>query len=159
MATDRILVHKDIAPSFISALKEALAASSKNSNEPPTLITAASKERVRNMVTKAVEAGAKIEYGELETSKGPESDVSSIRMAPLLISDASDDMSIWQDEAFASLAAYRVVDSDAEAIKVANQGGLGLSAAVFSEDLRKALAIAKQLESGYVGIYLIPPNK
>ena len=41
-----------------------------------------------------------------------------------------------------------IVNSDEEAIEIANRGGYGLSAAVFTEDLRKGLRIAKRLESG-----------
>lgn len=59
-------------------------------------------------------------------------------------------MPIWQEEAFAPLAACIIVNSDEEAVDMANRGGYGLSAAVFTEDLRKGLKIAKRLESGLV---------
>jgi acyl-CoA reductase-like NAD-dependent aldehyde dehydrogenase len=40
-----------------------------------------------------------------------------------------------------------IVDDDDEAVRVANRGGYGLSAAIFTEDLRKGLSLARKLES------------
>lgn len=59
-------------------------------------------------------------------------------------------MDMWNDESFAPLAACLTVGIDDEAVALANQGGYGLSAAIFTEDLRKGFALAKRIESGYV---------
>ena len=59
-------------------------------------------------------------------------------------------MLVWQDESFASLASCMIVNDDEEAVRIANKGGYGLSAAVFTEDLRKGLSLARKIESGYV---------
>jgi len=151
MSTDRVIIHADIAPAFIDALKATLTASFDGSALPPTLVTPASKARVQAMISSAVDSGAHIIYGSTEDSKSVKGD-SGVRMAPILLGGAKEDMSIWQDEAFASLAACMVVSSDEEAIKAANRGGYGLSASVFSEDLKKAFKIAKKIESGAVHI-------
>lgn len=57
-------------------------------------------------------------------------------------------MAVWQDEMFAPVAACMTFENEDEAVSLANKGGYGLSAAVFTEDLRKGFAIAKKLESG-----------
>ncbi len=44
------------------------------------------------------------------------------------------------------------VESDEEALRVANDTPYGLSAAVFTADLAKGMAIARQIESGIVHI-------
>ena len=44
------------------------------------------------------------------------------------------------------------VDDDDEAIRIANDTDYGLSSAVFTEDLRRGLKIAKQIETGAVHI-------
>jgi acyl-CoA reductase-like NAD-dependent aldehyde dehydrogenase len=82
-------------------------------------------------------------YQNPEMQSGP-----GVRMPPILLGGVKEDMKVWQDEAFASLAACMVVDSDEEAIRIANSGGYGLSASVFTEDLRKGLAMAKKIQSG-----------
>ncbi|KAL3465270.1 aldehyde dehydrogenase domain-containing protein [Aspergillus heterothallicus] len=150
MATDRILVHSSIASAYIDALKIALQSISDPSSAPPTLVNVASKQRVQRLIDEALAAGAHVINGPTAT----ESDASApgVRMAPVLLGGVKEDMTVWQEEAFASLAACMVVESDEEAIRIANSSGYGLSAAVFTEDLRKGLAMAKKIQSGAVHI-------
>ena len=148
MSTDRIIVHSAIAPTFMSAIKGALDASAKQSPEPPTLVSSDSKARVQAIVTDALASGAHLIHGSLDTDSSPSTSATSVRMAPIFIGDVNENSALWQDEAFASIAAIRIVDSDADAVRIANQGGYGLSASIFTEDLRKGFKLAKQIESG-----------
>lgn len=149
MATDRIIIHTAIAPAFIAALKNALALSSDPASPPPTLVSIASKARVEAIISGALSSGANLIHGSFDnkSSKNP-SEESSVRMAPVILGGVKEDMRVWQDESFASLAACMIVDDDEEAVRVANRGGYGLSAAIFTEDLRKGLSLARKLESG-----------
>ncbi|EAW15232.1 aldehyde dehydrogenase [Aspergillus clavatus NRRL 1] len=144
MSTDRILVHSSIAPTFMDALKKALDSNLDPSAPPPTLVNVASKARVGNLIDKALASGAHMIHGSVEKTVG----VSGVRMAPVLLGGVKEDMEIWQEEAFASVASCMVVNSDEEAIRIANGSGYGLSAAVFTENLRRGLAIAKKIQSG-----------
>jgi acyl-CoA reductase-like NAD-dependent aldehyde dehydrogenase len=148
MSTDRILIHSSIAPAFMDALKKALGSNLDASAPPPTLVNIASKTRVEGMIDRALESGAHIIHGSVDKTLGE----SGVRMAPVLLGGVKEDMEVWQEEAFASLAACMVVNSDEEAIRIANSSGYGLSAAVFTEDLRKGLAIAKKIQSGLVSL-------
>lgn len=140
MATDRVIVHKDIAPAFTAAIKEALKAAAQ---QPLTLVSAASKERVAKLVSDALASGAHLMGSPLEV-EGAE----GVRLNRVLLGDVKEDMAVWNDESFAPLAACMVVDSDDQAIAMANRSGYGLSAAVFTEDLRKGFALARRIESG-----------
>lgn len=100
------------------------------------------------MITDALASGAHLIHGSVDVDRSPSTTATSVRMAPIFIGDVDENSAIWQYEAFASLAAVRIVDSDADAIRIANQGGYGLSAAIFTEDLRKGFKLAKQIESG-----------
>ncbi|KAF9894626.1 hypothetical protein FE257_006514 [Aspergillus nanangensis] len=151
MATDRILVHKDIAPAFIDALKTALNSNPDPTSPPPTLVNVASKARVQRLINDALANGAHLIHGSVDQESSAETE-SGVRMPPVLLGGVSESMNVWQEEAFASLAACMVVESDEEAIRIANGSGYGLSAAVFTEDLRKGLAIAKKVQSGAVHI-------
>lgn len=146
MSTDRIVLHSAIAPAFLAALKAAL--SSAPSSDAPTLVSAASKARVQSLVASSLAAGAHLIHGSVDAE--PEGKASSIRLAPVVVGGAGDEDPLWLEESFASLAACRVVSSDEEAVQVANSGGYGLSAAVFTEDLRRGFRLAKKLESGLV---------
>lgn len=144
MSTDRILVHSAIADRFVAALKAAL--SSDKSPEAPTLVTAASKARVQKVVSQAVSSGAHFIHG--EEVKASETKEKDIRFAPVILGGVTPEMDLWKNEAFAPLAACMIVKDDEEAVKFANEGGYGLSASLFTEDLRKGLKLAKKLESG-----------
>ncbi|GLA40571.1 hypothetical protein AnigIFM63309_008405 [Aspergillus niger] len=150
MATDRILVHSSIAPVFIEALKEALTSGVDPASQPPTLVNMASKARVNKLVKDALAGGAHLIHGSVD-EESAQSD-NGVRMAPVLLGGVNEKMNAWQEEAFASLAACMIVESDEEAIKIANSSGYGLSAAVFTEDLRKGLAMARKIQSGAVHI-------
>ncbi|KAL4935535.1 hypothetical protein BDV06DRAFT_126680 [Aspergillus oleicola] len=152
MATDRILVHSSIAPAFVDALKSALQSMADPLSEPPTLVNTASKARVQRLIKSALEAGAHVIHGASATDFDATEKDSEVRMPPVLLGGVKEDMAVWQDEAFASLAACMVFDSDEEAIRITNSSGYGLSAAVFTEDLRKGLAMAKKIQSGAVHI-------
>lgn len=146
MSTDRILVHSSIAPAFVAALKNALSAKGNSTPQPPTLVNMASKNRVEGLISGALSSGAHIIHGSVE--KNDAQDESSVRMVPVILGGVQEDMTVWQEEAFASLAACMIVSSDEEAIRIANSSGYGLSAAVFTEDLRKGLSMARKIQSG-----------
>ena len=150
MSTDRILVHSSIANAFLEELKKTLHESNTAENEPPTLVSAASKARVEAMISNAIADGAHVVHGAFDKPTASPENQPSVRMAPIILGGIKEHMKIWQEENFASLAACMVVDSDEDAIKVANNSGTGLTASLYTEDLRKGLAIAKKLESGYV---------
>ncbi|KAJ5641412.1 hypothetical protein N7490_005412 [Penicillium lividum] len=149
MATDRILVHSSIAPAFIDALKKALAAGVGADSLPPTLVNTASKARVEALISSAVSAGAHFISGSAETRVPSDC---GVRMAPSILGGVREDMPLWQEESFASVATFMVFESENEAIRLANGSVYGLSASVFTEDLRKGLAMAKRIQSGAVHI-------
>ncbi|KAL4916651.1 aldehyde dehydrogenase domain-containing protein [Aspergillus aurantiobrunneus] len=152
MATDRILVHSSIATAFVGALKSALQSMSDSSSQPPTLVSVASKARVQHLIEGALGAGAHVIHGSVATDFHAAQPDQGVRMSPILLGGVKENMPVWQEEAFASLASCMVVDSDEEAIRIANSSGYGLSAAVFTEDLRKGLAMARKIQSGAVHI-------
>lgn len=145
MATDRILVHTSIATQFLTALKTALAAGNSTSTLPPTLVNTASKSRVQALISNALDAGAHFISG---TADAPLPDDAGVRMAPAILGGITEDMALWQEEAFASVAACVEFEREEEAVRMANGSGYGLSASVFTEDLRRGLAMAKKIQSG-----------
>ncbi|KAJ5118101.1 Aldehyde dehydrogenase N-terminal [Penicillium atrosanguineum] len=149
MATDRILVHSSIAPAFTEALKSALTSGTDTSSLPPTLVNAASKARVEALMSSAVTSGAHFISGSAKTNVPADA---GVRLAPAILGGVKEDMAVWQEEAFASVAACMVFESEDEAIRLANSSGYGLSASVFTEDLRRGLAMAKRIQSGAVHI-------
>lgn len=152
MSTDRIMVHADIAPTFMAALKTALASQPADPNSPPpTLVNQASKARVQKLVSSALASGAYLVHDTGVTKSldsDSDGDGDGVRMPPAILAGVTEDMTVWQEENFASLASCLVVRSDEEAVRIANDSGYGLSAAVFTEDLRKGFALARRIQTG-----------
>jgi acyl-CoA reductase-like NAD-dependent aldehyde dehydrogenase len=144
MATDRIILHAEIAQPFLAALKTALTAMAKQSGPLPHLVSSASKDRLQSLVSSALKGGAELLHGSDRTMI----DQSGTVFLPAVIGGVKDNMEIWTEEAFGPVAAYMVVQDEDEAVRLANATEYGLSVAVFTKDLRKGLAIAKRLESG-----------
>lgn len=145
MATDRILVHSSIAAEFTTALKQALATWSSSSSLPPTLVNTASKARVQNLISNALAAGAHFISGSADTPLPADA---GVRMAPAILGGVTEEMAVWQEEAFASVAAFMEFETEEEAVRMANGSGYGLSASVFTEDLRRGFALARKIQSG-----------
>lgn len=147
MSTDRIMVHDTVAEKFKQALQKAAAQSSKgDSSERPTIVSTASKARAQSTIASALASGARVLVG----SGADEGKDAGVRITPTILDNVDQHTDVWNNECFAPLAACMTVESDNAAVALANQGGYGLLAAIFTEDLRKGFALAKQIESGYV---------
>ncbi|KAJ4165823.1 hypothetical protein LMH87_007436 [Akanthomyces muscarius] len=132
MSTDRIMVHDTVAEKFKQALQKAAAQSSKgDSSERPAIVSTASKARAQSTIASALASGARVLVG----SGADEGKDAGVRITPTILDNVD-----------------QHTDSDNAAVALANQGGYGLSAAIFTEDLRKGFALAKQIESGAVHI-------
>ncbi|ATY59439.1 aldehyde dehydrogenase family [Cordyceps militaris] len=144
MSTDRIIVHKDVRDRFLAELLQ----QADRDAQRMTLVSAASKARVQTLVASAVAAGARVVLG------GGDGDgtTADTRVAPTILDGVDETMTVWNEELFAPLAACMTAGDDDEAVALANRGGYGLSAAVFTEDLRRGFALARRIESGAVHI-------
>lgn len=112
---------------------------------PSIIVNAALKTRVERMISSALKCGAKLLYGKLDTESSRDGVLS---LGPFVFGNVRPDMDIWSEEEYTSMTACMIVKSDEEAVKIANSAGYGSSASVFTKDLRKGLAISKQLEFG-----------
>jgi acyl-CoA reductase-like NAD-dependent aldehyde dehydrogenase len=150
MATDRIIVHAAVAPPFLKALKTSLATMASTMTEPPKVVTAASKARLDGLLASAIAAGATVAAGnyDLAQQHAVSDGTKSTTFAPTILQNVPEEQEIWNEEAFGPVAMCRLVESDDEAIRVANATGYGLCAAVFTRDLRKGLAMARRIEAG-----------
>ena len=145
MATDIIMVHKDIATKFAEALKESSSAMQAQSPSLPVVVSSAAASRISDVIEDATKKGGHILSGGLPPSGGK-----SAQVIPTIVSELSKDMKLSKEEAFGPLVGYRIFENENEAVEVANSAGYGLSASIFTRDLRHALALAKKIETGYV---------
>ncbi|CAG8982020.1 hypothetical protein HYALB_00004889 [Hymenoscyphus albidus] len=147
MATDRIILHSQIAPQFLAAFKSALSSAPDGKQPPlPTLVSSASKKRLGSIVDEAINSGAKSLIGR------PPKGLDGASFAPVILGHIAEDSLFWREENFGPAVGYLIVDSEEEAITAANKTEYGLSASVFTKDLRRGLAVAKKIQSGAVHI-------
>ncbi|OJZ82367.1 hypothetical protein ASPFODRAFT_197212 [Aspergillus luchuensis CBS 106.47] len=148
MSTGRILVDASIAEEFMDALKYTLSMTDAQVL-PPIFVKTFMKTHVESLITSAVECGAELLHGKLETEPSCDGVLS---IGPFVLANVKPNMRVWLEGEYTTLTACMLVRSDDEAVRIANSVGYGSSASVFTKDLRKGLAIAKQLEFGAVHI-------
>ncbi len=73
-------------------------------------------------------------------------------VAPTVLTGVTQEMRIMKEEVFGPALPIVVVDSEQEAIELANDSEFGLGASVWTKDRQKGERIARQIESGMVWI-------
>jgi len=144
MSTDRIIVDRSVAKVFVEKLA---ARASKlrvgNPSLPDTqigaLISQDAVRRMSDMVADAVSKGAVVNAG---------GNADGAIFSPTVVTGVTPKMRIYQEEIFGPIAAVVEVDTEEEAVRIANDTRYGLSAAVFGRDTARALRVAQQIETG-----------
>ncbi|MYM21994.1 aldehyde dehydrogenase family protein [Duganella sp. FT135W] len=142
MSADRIIVDNKIADAFLdkfaaktSKLKAA------HADAPLTgMIDSAAAQRVSAMLRDAQERGARV----LQST----SEVQGNLMQPAIVDGVTPEMQVYQQESFGPIVSILRFDTEEEALRLANDSEYGLSSAVFSRDIGRAMAVAKRIESG-----------
>ncbi len=143
MSTERIIVDAKIADEFTEKL--AARASKLVSGNPRdkvvlgSLVTEEAAIKMDELIADALSKGAKLKAGGKR--------MGSIVEATLL-DGVHDKMRIYHEESFGPVKPIIRVSGDEEAIRVANDTEYGLSAAVFSRDIKRAMDVAARIESG-----------
>ncbi|QUX95635.1 salicylaldehyde dehydrogenase [Marinomonas sp. CT5] len=143
MSTERLIVDNAIADEFVEKL---VARASKLPWGNPrdhvvlgSLVNPEVSDKMHELIDDAVSKGAKMVCGgENEGSV----------FSATLLDNVTSSMRIFNEESFGPVKSIIRVNGDEEAIAVANDTEYGLSAAVFSQDINRALACANAIESG-----------
>jgi acyl-CoA reductase-like NAD-dependent aldehyde dehydrogenase len=144
MSTERIVVESQIAEVFSRKLAaKASALKVGDPLQPDTqigpVINKGAIERVQALVDDALAKGAKLLCG--GKAQGP-------CYLPTVLYGVTPEMRVYHDESFGPLASIVIVANEDEALRVANDTEYGLSSAVFSRDVSKAMKLAERIESG-----------
>ncbi|KAI1172476.1 aldehyde dehydrogenase [Nemania sp. FL0916] len=144
MSTERIIVHKKVSEAFQDKLQAAV---KKMWPEALVHINAQAVEKNKRLVRDATSKGALVLNGDINAEES-----SNTRMRPIVVAQVTPDMEIYKQEAFGTSTSVLEVDSEEEALRIANDTEYGLASAVFTEDLRVGLRFAKNIETGAVHI-------
>jgi acyl-CoA reductase-like NAD-dependent aldehyde dehydrogenase len=147
MSTERIIVHKKVRAAFEKKLVAAIDDIFGAQTDAPVLINAGGVARNKKLIEDALGKGASLLYGDPTAQEA-----SATRMRPVVISGVSDEMDIYRTESFGPTVSLYEIETEEEALRIANDTEYGLSSAVFTEDLRRGLRFAKEIETGAVHI-------
>ncbi|MBN2790671.1 MAG: NAD-dependent succinate-semialdehyde dehydrogenase [Candidatus Delongbacteria bacterium] len=72
--------------------------------------------------------------------------------SPCVVSNTTEDMKVINEEVFGPIAPIIVVQTEDEAVRIANNTEYGLGAAIFTENIERAERLAKRIQAGTVAI-------
>lgn len=106
------------------------------------------RDRVEGMIAAGVAEGAKLVIG----GGRPKHLDRGYYIEPTLFADVDNSHTIAREEIFGPVLSVIPAEDEADAVRIANDTIYGLNASVFTRDLDRAHAVARELRSGTVGI-------
>ncbi len=100
---------------------------------------------IEEHIDEAIQKGAKVLCGGI-TDRG------SHHMLPTVVADVTHDMLLGYEETFGPVVAVMKFKTEEEAIELANDSNYGLSASVWSKDMKRAERVAKAIKTGNVSV-------
>ncbi|TFA98312.1 Vanillin dehydrogenase [Trichoderma ghanense] len=147
MSTEKIIVHKKVKAQFQEKLVAAVNEIFPSDSPAPMLINEAAVNRNKALVQDATSKGATVILGDVHAneSRGAE-------LRPVIVGSVTPEMDLYATESFGPTVSLYEVETEAQALELANDSEYGLTAAVFTEDLRRGLRFAREIDSGAVHI-------
>ena len=151
-ATSRLIVERAVVEQIAAGLVErAIGWRLGDPLDPETkvgpLASAAQLERVTGFLDLARRDG-----GEVLAGGEAVADDGGYYVRPTVLAGLGPESAVVRDEIFGPVAVLLPVDSYEEAVELANDTPFGLSAAVFTRDLGRALRFAKDVRAGVVKV-------
>jgi acyl-CoA reductase-like NAD-dependent aldehyde dehydrogenase len=149
----RIVVTRDRHDALVDALSATFAQVKVGSpfdseSQMGPLAMSRQRDRVEGYIAKGISEGAK-----LATGGGRPKDLDrGWYVEPTVFGNVDNSFTIAQEEIFGPVLSVIPAADEADAVRIANDTIYGLNASVFTADLDRAQAVARQLRSGTVGI-------
>ena len=147
----RFIVHQNIARAFTDAFVEAMkSAPMGDPLDTSTLLgPLSSKEGLEGLIRQVDEA---VSRGATVLTGGKRPDRTGFFYEPTVLSNVTPDNPAYYQEFFGPVAQLFVVQSEEEAVALANDSHFGLGGTIYSTDIDRAKALASRIETGMVFI-------
>jgi aldehyde dehydrogenase (NAD+) len=151
--TTRLLVPTSLHDQVVEAAAATMAAlAAGDPNEPGTVcgpvISARQRERIEGYLATALAEGGTFAAG---GGRSPKFDRGYF-IDPTLVVGLDNSATVAREEIFGPVLTVITYDGDDQAVQIANDSPFGLSGAVFSADEERALAVARRIRTGTLGI-------
>jgi acyl-CoA reductase-like NAD-dependent aldehyde dehydrogenase len=152
LSVERLYVVRDVSEQFIRQCVEKTKKLKLGSpQDPDTDVGPLIRERqvriVEEHLRDAVEKGADVLVG----GRRPAGEnTGGFFFEPTVVTRVHHGMKIMREETFGPVLPIQVVSGEAEAVRLANDSELGLSASVWTRDLAKGAELARRIEAGSV---------
>lgn len=151
-ANSRLIVHKNVKAALLSKIIEKaktwkIGEPLDPSNQLGAMISAEHFDKVMGYINQGTKEGATLLFGgkAVEDKKG-------FFILPTIFDNVRPDMAIAKEEIFGPVLAVMEVNTDDEAIQLANATEYGLQASVYACNTSKALKAARTIKAGSVSI-------
>jgi succinate-semialdehyde dehydrogenase / glutarate-semialdehyde dehydrogenase len=153
IAVNRVIVAERVADTFAEAIGAAAATATPGPTDDAetaygSMTTADAKRRTRRHLDDAIGRGAHLIVG----GGDPVGLRADTHIEPAVLDRVPLDAAVMNEETFGPVVGIHRVESDEQALEVANSLPYGLAAYVYSGSLERAWRFADQLEFGMVGI-------
>jgi betaine-aldehyde dehydrogenase len=145
-ARSRILVQRPAYDEFVGRLEEAVKAMkvidpADEASEMGPMVSASQRDAVQRYID-----GADIAF----TGDRPPGD--GFWLPPTVVESHSTGEAVWREEVFGPMVAVMPFDDESDAIALANDTEYGLSGSIYTNDLGRALRVARGVESGNLSV-------
>jgi acyl-CoA reductase-like NAD-dependent aldehyde dehydrogenase len=144
MSTERLVVDQKVADDFVgrfAAKANTLVAGDPHKGNTPlgAVVSREAVLKVQDLIKDATGKGAKLVAG--GRAEGAIMDAA-------VLDHVTPDMKIYYEESFGPVVCVVRAQDDEDAIRIANDTEYGLSAAVFSRNIPRAMNVARRIDSG-----------
>ena len=151
VAANRFYVAESIADDFAARLADRMGALKIGRGTDPDvtvgpLVSKDQRDKVAELVGDAVSKGAKCLVGGNATGDR------GYFYEPTVLTGVPEDANLLREEIFGPVAPIKTFSDEKEAVDAANDTEFGLVAYVFTRDIKRALRVVEDLDTGMVGV-------
>ncbi|MCK5392122.1 MAG: aldehyde dehydrogenase [Deltaproteobacteria bacterium] len=152
-AVTRLLLHENIYDKFLSTFikrvkKIRIGDPLRDDTELGSVISREHFDNVKSYFQKGKKEGGKV----LSGGKRPRKFKKGYFFEPTVIADVDPKATIACEEIFGPIVAVIPFKTEAEAVKIANDTVYGLAGGIWTQDIKRALRVAKNIKAGYLWV-------
>jgi betaine-aldehyde dehydrogenase len=146
-----MLVEANVFDEFVSRFVDAtrqlrVGEPAVDTTQVGPLVSAAQRGVVEKFVVDAAQGGRRVACGgDRPVGKG-------FYFAPTVLLDVEPSDRVWREEVFGPVVCIRPFVDEAEMLREVNASPYGLSGSIWTNDLKRALRVARRVESGVLSI-------